>query len=134
MTRILYLCLGWLMVAFGVVGAFMPLMPTTVFLILASWFFARSSPRLESWLLGHPRFGSTLRAWNESGAIPVGAKAMACVGMAIGFAVFLVGAHPDLWLALCVAGFFVASAAYVVSRPTPAKFALDQTKDNLPCC
>lgn len=134
MTHILYLCLGWLMVAFGIVGAFLPLMPTTVFLILASWFFARSSPQLEAWLVGHPRFGSTLRAWNESGAIPLGAKAMACAGMALGFSVFLVGARPDLWLALCVAGVFMASAVYVVSRPAPAKFALDQTKDDLPCC
>lgn len=117
--RIPYFCLGWLMLMLGFIGAFVPLMPTTIFLILASWFFARSSPALEAWLLGHPRFGSTLRAWNETGAVPRGAKAMACIGMTAGFAMFWIGAHPSLWLALAVAGVLFASALYVVTRPTP---------------
>jgi uncharacterized membrane protein YbaN (DUF454 family) len=120
MTRVPYICLGWLMLVLGVIGAFVPLMPTTIFLILASWFFARSSPRLEAWLLGHPRLGATLRAWNETGAVPRGAKAMACIGMTAGFAMFWIGVHPSLWLALGVAAALLASALYVVTRPTPA--------------
>ncbi len=51
------------MVMLGFIGALVPLMPTTIFLILAAWFFARSSPRLEAWLMHHPRFGATLRNW-----------------------------------------------------------------------
>ena len=80
-SRVSYLCLGWAMLALGFVGVVVPLMPTTIFLILASWFFARSSPRVEAWLIGHPRFGATLRAWNETGAVPRQAKIMACIGM-----------------------------------------------------
>ena len=118
MTRIPYICLGWLMLVFGLIGAFVPLMPTTIFLILASWFFARSSPRLEAWLLSHPRFGATLRAWKETGAVPRGAKATACIGMTTGFALFWIGVHPSLWLALAVAAALLASALYVVTRPT----------------
>jgi uncharacterized membrane protein YbaN (DUF454 family) len=68
--RIPYACLGGLMVALGFIGAFVPVMPTTIFLILASWCFARSSPRLEAWLLAHPHFGPTLSAWNATGAVP----------------------------------------------------------------
>ncbi len=117
MIRIPYLCLGWLMLALGVIGAFLPLMPTTIFLILASWFFARSSPRLEAWLLGHARFGSTLRAWNEAGAVPLHGKIMACIGMTVGFALFCIGAHPSFWLAALVATLMLASALYVVTRP-----------------
>jgi uncharacterized membrane protein YbaN (DUF454 family) len=119
MMRIPYFCLGWLMLALGVIGAFLPLMPTTIFLILASWFFARSSSRLEAWLLAHPRFGATLRAWNETGAVPRGAKATACIGMTTGFVMFWIGAHPSLWLALAVAAALLASALYVLTRPTP---------------
>lgn len=65
----------------GFVGAFLPVMPTTIFLILAAWFFARSSPRLEAWLLSHPRFGPMLRDWQEHGTMPRKAKLMACGGM-----------------------------------------------------
>jgi uncharacterized membrane protein YbaN (DUF454 family) len=132
MTRVSYFCLGWLMVALGFIGAFVPLMPTTVFLILASWFFARSSPRLEAWLLGHPRFGATLRAWHETGAVPRGAKVMACIGMTAGFVLFCIGAHPGLWLALLVAGVMLASALYVVSRPSPASARVDARTQKCP--
>ena len=57
--RIIYFCLGWVMVALGVIGLVMPLMPGAVFLIVAAWCFARSSPRFEAWLLEHPTSGQT---------------------------------------------------------------------------
>lgn len=106
------------MVALGAIGAVLPLMPTTIFLIFAAWFFAKSSPRLEAWLLNHPQFGPVLRNWREKGAISARGKAAACGGMAFGFLVFLFAAKPGLWLGLGVAAFFAASAAYVLSRPT----------------
>jgi uncharacterized protein len=119
MARMSFFLLGWLMVALGFIGAFLPLMPTTIFLILAAWFFARSSPRLEAWLLDHPRFGPTLRAWRDTGAISTSAKTMSCVGMLVGFIVFWIEAHPGPWLAAGAALFLLASAAYVLSRPNP---------------
>lgn len=118
--RIIYLCLGWVMVALGVIGLVVPLMPGVVFLIAATWCFARSSPRFEAWLLDHPRLGKPLRDWRAAGAIPRSAKVMACAAMAIGFAVFCFSVGPSLPLAVGVAAVFLASAAYVVSRPAPA--------------
>jgi uncharacterized protein len=115
--RIIYFCLGWVMVALGVIGLVMPLMPGAVFLIVAAWCFARSSPRFEAWLLNHPRLGKPLRDWRAAGAIPRSAKVFACVGMAIGFATFCYTLAPSVPLALAVAAGFLACAAYVVSRP-----------------
>ena len=115
--RIIYFSLGWVMVALGVIGLIMPLMPGVVFLIIATWCFARSSPRFEAWLLDHPTLGKPLRDWRASGAIPRSGKAMACVGMTIGFAVFWYSVDPSLPLAAAVAVMFLACAAYVVSRP-----------------
>ena len=116
--RIIYFCLGWVMVALGVIGLVMPLMPGAVFLIVAAWCFARSSPRFEAWLLDHPTLGKPLRDWRAAGAIPRPAKAMACAGMATGFVVFWYSLDPSMPLAVGVAVLFLACAGYVVSRPT----------------
>jgi uncharacterized membrane protein YbaN (DUF454 family) len=113
-----WLALGLFCVLLGIIGAILPLMPTTIFLILAAGCFARSSPRLETWLLNHAHFGSTLRAWRANGAISRKGKIAACSGITLGYILFTVGAHPRLWLALTVAAFMLACAAYVVSRPT----------------
>lgn len=118
MRRWVYLACGLVFTALGIVGAFLPLMPTTIFLILAAGCFARSSPRLEAWLLDHAQFGPTLRAWRENGAIPPRAKAFAVVGMAAGFAVFFAAAHPAPLLAAGVGAALAACAAFVLSRPS----------------
>lgn len=112
-----YLALGFVMLGLGIVGAFLPVMPTTIFLILAAWCFGRSSPAMEAWLLGHPQFGPVLVNWRDRGAIPRKAKIMACSGMALGYGLFWIGARPGLMLAGTVGVFMAGCAAYVVSRP-----------------
>src|SRR5258705_10690532 len=106
--RIIYFCLGWRMGGLGVIGLVVPLMPGVVFLIAAGACFARSSPRLEAWLLDHPTFGKPLRDWRAAGAIPRPAKAIACAGMTIGFVVFWYGVDPSMPLAVGVAVVFLA--------------------------
>lgn len=117
-ARFGWLALGALFVALGVIGALLPLMPTTIFLILAAGCFARSSPRLETWLLDHPRFGATLRAWRRDRAIPRRAKTLACLGIAAGFGVFLVTATPHMPLALGAAAAMAGCALFILTRPT----------------
>lgn len=118
-VRIGWLLAGLACIALGVIGAIIPLMPTTIFLILAAACFARSSPRLEAWLLGHPRFGPPVRAWREERAIPRHAKRAACAGIALGYLLFWQGAHPGWILATGVGLAMVACAAWIVSRPVP---------------
>lgn len=115
--RVLYFCLGFLMLALGIIGAILPVMPTTIFIILAAWFFARSSPKFEKRILAHPQFGPLVIKWRDRGAIPRRAKKFACGGMMIGYAIFLWSAQPGLYLGLGVALFMLACAYYVVSRP-----------------
>ena len=75
-------------VVLGVVGAIVPLMPSTVFFIAAAGCFAYASPRLEAWLLSFSFIGAPVRAWRERGAIALPAKLMASAGMAVGLALF----------------------------------------------
>ncbi|CAN7272235.1 YbaN family protein [Phenylobacterium sp. LjRoot225] len=120
-ARPLWLALGFVFVALGFVGVLLPLVPTTIFLILAAACFARSSPRLEAWLLNHPRFGPTLRAWRDEGAISRRGKALACGGMATGYLLFWLAARPSLMVAVIVGAAMAACAGYVLSRPAPGR-------------
>lgn len=117
LARAVFLACGFVCVAIGFVGIFVPLLPTVPFLILAAACFSRSSRRLETWLLAHPRLGPPLLAWRERGAIPRRAKVLAVAGMASGFAAFVAFARPGWPLALGAVALIGMGLAYVLSRP-----------------
>ncbi len=89
MTRWLLIILGWLAVVLATLGVVLPLLPTTPFLLLAAWCFARSSPRFHAWLLYRSWFGSYLRHWQQHRALPPGAKWKAVLMIVLTFAVSL---------------------------------------------
>ena len=116
-VRWLYLAGGCLMVALGVIGALLPVMPTTIFLILALACFSKSSPRLEARLLGHPRYGPGLRRWREQRIVPVKAKCFAALGMGVGFIALLLS-RPPHWVPWLVAVIELSVLLYLLSRPS----------------
>jgi uncharacterized membrane protein YbaN (DUF454 family) len=75
--RILLVSIGCLSLALGIVGIFLPLLPTTPFLILAAICFSKASPRLHQWLIHHPRLGPSIVAWQTRRVIPLKAKLLA---------------------------------------------------------
>ena len=94
MKKQVLLAIGVLSVAAGVVGAFLPLLPTVPFLLLAAWCFARANPAWERRLLEHPRYGPQLRAWRARGVISRPAKWAAALSLLAGSAtVGSVGSH-----------------------------------------
>lgn len=115
------LALGWTMVAIGVIGIFLPLLPTTPFLLVAAWAFAKSSDRFRHWLLTHPVLGPPVRDWQRYGAVPTVAKVMAVTMMTASLAyVAFFTAAP--WYGVAAMGATLAAiAAWLVSRPRPPR-------------
>ena len=114
--RWVYLAGGCLMLGLAVVGVLLPVMPTTIFLILALACFIRSSPRMEHYLLSHPRFGPLLADWHHHGVVSRRGKMMAGIGMLAGF-ILLAWTLPPVWLLCLVAVMELQVMLYLCSRP-----------------
>lgn len=119
MPRLLYLILGHLFVAIGLIGLVLPLLPTTPFLILASACYMRSSERLRRALMEHKWLGPPLRAWHDSGAIAWPAKLMAVgsLTLTLGVSIYIV---PFWWTRLFLLALGASVAYYILSRPSRA--------------
>lgn len=121
--RVSYFTLGSLSLATGLLGLVMPLLPTTVFVLIAVWAFARSSQRLHDRLINHPRFGASIRLWQEQRAIPARGKRLAVTTLALTAAIntWLLADRPLILAAVLL--ILASVAAYIATRPTPGEEA-----------
>jgi uncharacterized protein len=116
--RFAFMALGFVCVGLGVLGAFLPLLPTTPFLLVALWAFSRSSRRFHDWLYTHPRFGPRLREWREYGTVPVKVKVSALSAMAVSPALLAFVARVRWPVLAGAAAFMLVGATYVLTRPS----------------
>lgn len=114
-SRPYYLVLGWVCVGLGVLGAFLPLLPTTVFLLIAAWAFSRSSPKYHQWLRNHPRFGAMIRTWEKHHAMPRRAKRITFITLALSYAVTALVFGPTSWVAI-IGGICIAGVAIYIAH------------------
>lgn len=108
---------GHVLVGLGVIGAFLPLMPTTIFLILAASCYGRSSERLYRWLLGHRQFGPVLKDWIEHRSMRARPKAIAIATIVVVFAVSIIPI-PLAWVRVVHVMIGVALVAFLLRIPT----------------
>jgi len=115
--RYLYLILAWLCVILGIIGAFLPLMPTTVFLLIATWAFSKSSPYWHQWIRNHQFFGTTIRAWEKHHAISQKTKYGIFVTLMMSYLITAVILGPlsttAIITAICISGV----AVYISNLP-----------------
>lgn len=115
--RLMFQALGLGAAALAIAGVALPILPTTPFVLVSAWAFARSSPRLEAWLRAHPRLGPPLKNWEQRRAIPRGAKAVA--GVSLPLSVLLVhSAGAGLAVTAAVAAALACVGGWILSRPS----------------
>ncbi|MEW6701820.1 MAG: YbaN family protein [Bacteroidota bacterium] len=109
---------GWTFVALGIIGIFLPLVPTTIFFILAAWCFAKSSEKFYNWLIYHPRFGKFVRNFHEKKGMPVKSKIIAVVMLILTIgssAIFFTHQIIVRVILFCIA---LGVSAYIISLKT----------------
>lgn len=116
-VRYALLTLGWLCVVLGVVGIFVPVLPTTPFLLLAAACFVRSSRRFYLWLVGHPKLGPWIRDYLEGQGIPLKGKvyAIGLMWSSIALSCFLV---PQPWARAFMLTSAVLVSLYILKQKT----------------
>ncbi len=100
----LFICLGWVFVILGAIGAVLPLLPTTPFLILALACFAENSPRFHSMLLNHKWFGPPLQQWEKNHTIRRSVKKKVYLLIIMTFAISITVLWGRVWLQLMLVG------------------------------
>jgi uncharacterized membrane protein YbaN (DUF454 family) len=98
LMRSLFWLAGTLALGLGVLGAFLPILPTTPFVLLAAACYVRCSPRFHRWLLRQPFFGTVIRDWQRQRAIPRRARRLALLMMAVSFAFSIWNLREHAWL------------------------------------
>jgi uncharacterized membrane protein YbaN (DUF454 family) len=111
---------GCINIGLGIIGMFLPVMPTTIFLLIALWAFSKSSLRLHRWLFDHPRLGRPLRDWHTHGVIPLCAKVSALTMMGVSWLSVTLIATQGWLLPGIVATCLMPVAGFILTRPSRA--------------
>jgi hypothetical protein len=114
--RIAWFTIGIAALGLGIIGIALPLLPTTPFILLAAFAFARSSDRMHKWLVEHQMFGPMIENWRAHGAISRRAKIVSTVSMALIFTLSIVLQFSPL--VLTIQGVVIALCiTFVLTRP-----------------
>lgn len=118
-VRSLYLALAGICLALGVLGIFLPGLPTTPFVLVAAWAAARGSARLHRWLRAHRVFGPIVSDWEREGAVTRKAKRTAIATMVV-CAIVLFLTAPSWWMAAIPCVIMTVTGVWLWRRPEPA--------------
>ena len=119
--KYVYIVLGTITLILGILGIFLPLLPTTPFLLLTAALYFKGSPRLYNWLLNQKHLGPYIRNFRENKAIPLRAKilSVSLIWTTIGYCIF--GVAPYLWLKIVLFAIAAGVTYHILSFKTLKK-------------
>jgi len=120
MKKILYNFIGGTSLLVGILGVFLPLLPTTCFVILATWAFAKSSPALHAWLYYKSPFAESIQNWQQFRVIPIKIKWMASISITVSFVITIILVSNHYVLTITGAGLLLL-IIYLLSQPSHVK-------------
>ncbi|GJL63536.1 MAG: hypothetical protein NPIRA04_21900 [Nitrospirales bacterium] len=129
--RLGVLLAGWISLALGFIGIFLPILPTTPFIILAAYCFSKSSPQLHHCLIHQPTLGPMIQNWEQHGSISKRAKVTATVTMVLFFSFTLFMLSVGTLLKALLLGIAAGVLIFIWTRPLPPYAANEETRTKL---
>jgi hypothetical protein len=112
---------GWISLILGIIGIFLPLLPTTPFVLLSAYCFSKSSERLHSWLINQPRLGPMIQHWEQHGSISQGAKVTATALIVSLFSISLVFFALSILVKTALICTGAGVLTFIWTRPLPLR-------------
>ncbi len=116
--KVIFLILGLVTTILAIVGIFLPLLPTTPFLLLSAYFFSNSSQKLHNWLLEHRVFGPIIKDWNRYGVIRLRAKIISTILIIALFSYTLLFVKVNLYIKILITLIGLSVLIFINSRPS----------------
>ncbi len=117
MKKILYNLIGCSSLSLGIIGVFLPLLPSTCFILLSTWAFAKSSPRLHNWLYYQSPFAQSIQDWQQHRVIPTKVKWIATASITASYA-FTLLFIDNMYSIIGLGAGLLILLAYLFSKPS----------------
>ena len=128
--RIFYLVLGCISLVLGFIGIFLPLLPTTPFILLSAYCFAKSSPRLHSWLINNKTFGPVILQWQLDRTVSPAIKKRAIFLVTVTFSISILFFIEEIYLRFILLFMAVILIVYLSRLPTPAPAQISENDNS----
>jgi uncharacterized protein len=118
MIRAVLFVVGWVSLVLGAIGVFLPILPTTPFILLAAVCFAKASPRTHAWLLANPVFGHLIKEWQDHGVIRLPTKCIATFFILVSFGSLTLWSKAPLTGKILLDCIALGVLGFIWSRPS----------------
>lgn len=116
------ICLAWISFTLGVIGAFLPILPTTPFLILSAFLFSKSSPRFHHWILSLPFAGQAITDWQTTRVINPRAKFICATSVVISLSLIWINANIPTLVKVGTTGLLIGVTFFVLSQKSSSDY------------